>query len=154
MVSVFIGYGGDKAQRVASELQKFLKSETEIEAALAAPESRTLSATTSDINAEIEKELIDCHLAIFVCDKDSPRSKPMKNEINFLINRKLGKKIILFSASDYCIPVEFRKHWNPFHFPPEKPAESFCRLTVEIYRCYVDQLPMNAVTETTELPRQ
>jgi hypothetical protein len=155
MVSVFIGYGGAKAEEVARELEKFLNNETKIEASLVSPQSRTISATSSNVNAEIEQKLMACHLVIFVCHKNSPRSKPMKREIELLINRNLEEKIILFSASDYCIPVEIRKkHWHPFHFPPEKPAESFCRLVNEIYRCYIDQLPISAVTETTEVPRQ
>jgi hypothetical protein len=156
MLSIFIGFGGTKAEEVAKKLESFLRNETKMETFLASPLSRTLSASSADYGAKITQSLIDCHVAVFVCHKYSPRSEPLKNEIDLLFSRNFENKIILFSASDNCIPSKFRaKLWNPLHFPPEKPEESFCRLVNEIYRCYIErQESARIVTEDTELIEQ
>jgi hypothetical protein len=156
MLSVFIGYGGAKAEEVAKKLEDFLKTEAHMETFLATPQSRTLTATSHDYNVKIVQNLIDCHVAIFVCHKNTPHSEELKKEINLLFQRNSENKIILFSASEYCVPVEFRKKlWHPLHFPPEKPEESFCRLVNEIYRCYIDlQESARIVTEEAEVIRQ
>jgi hypothetical protein len=156
MVSVFIGYGGKEAEETAKKFEDFLKIETKMETFLAAPQSRTLSAASADYRARIDQNLMDCHVAIFVCQIDTPRSKELKREMDLLFERNLEKKIILFSASDQCIPVKYReKLWRPLHFPPEKPAESFCRLVNEIYRCFIEnQESARIVPETSELTRQ
>ena len=119
---------------------------------MASPQSQTLSPTAHNYDAKILENLIKCNIAIFVCHKETPHSKELKNELDVLSKEKMEYKIILFSASDHCIPSKYRKLWHPLHFPPEKPEESFCRLLNQIYRCYIDiNAPSSMVKETAEL---
>jgi hypothetical protein len=152
MLNVFIGYGGKEAENVAKKLESFLAETKCIETFLASPKSQTLSPTSHNYNAKILENLIRCNIAIFVCHKETPYSKELKNELDILSKEKMEYKIILFCASDYCIPTKYRKLWHPLHFPSEKPEESFCRLLNQIYRYYIDiQAPSSIVKETTEL---
>jgi hypothetical protein len=141
MLSVFIGFGGQKAEGVAKQLETFLNDE-KIETFLASPLSRAILANAPDFPAEINKRLLSYDIIVFVCDKGTPRNDPVKKEINLLYRRHLENKIIPFSASDNCLPKRLRgKRWHPLHFPPEKAVESFPRLLNNIYRSYIDLTP-------------
>jgi hypothetical protein len=156
MLSIFIGFGGTKAEEVAKKLERFLETETKMNAFLGSPQSASLTANAHNFLAKINQEMIDRHIAIFVCHEGTPRSQAMIDELNFLISRKMEDKIIIFSASDHCIPSQFRKRlWRPLHFTPEKPEESFCRLANEIYRSFIEkaQTP-TIVPENAEMPLQ
>jgi hypothetical protein len=155
MLNVFIGYGGKEAENVAKQLESFLEETKFIDTFLASPKSQTLPATSHDYNDKILKSLTNCEIAIFVCHKETPRSEELKNELDELSKRKMLYKVILFSASDFCIPTKYRRLWHPLHFPPERPEESFCRLLNQIYKSYIDiTTPPNIVKETTELMPQ
>jgi len=155
MVSVFIGFGGAKAEEVARKLEIFLRSDTRLETFLASPESSAL-ALTVNFKLEIEKNLLDCNVAVFVCHENTSRSIPMKKEIDLLFSKNFENKIISFAVSDTCIPKKLRENkWHPLHFPPEKPEESFCRLLNWIYRCYIELKELTTVTtEGAEMVRQ
>jgi hypothetical protein len=156
MLSIFIGYGGTKAEEVAKKLENFLQTETKMDVFLGSPQSASLTANAHDFIAKINKQLVERHLAIFVCHEGTPRSQAMIDEINLLITKKMSHKIIIFSASDNCVPSQFRqKLWRPLHFTPEKPEESFCRLANEVYRSYIEKTePSTVVPENTEMPIQ
>jgi hypothetical protein len=156
MLKVFIGFGGPDAKVVAEEVEKFLKVETKIETFLASPRSNTLSPNVADFKATINRELLDCNLAVFVCHKGTPRSTLVKNEIDMLYSQDLENKIISFAASDNCLPKKLREqHWHPLHFPPEKPEESFARLLNEIYRSYIElKEPTRIISENAPMVRQ
>lgn len=139
MLTVFIGYGGAEGESVAEKLEQFLETEAKMDVFLASPKSHSLPANSHNFIPRINQEMIRRHIAVFVCHEGSVRSKAMIEEIDFLISSNLTNKVIIFSASDNCIPVRFRERlWRPLHFTPEKPEESFCRLTNEIYRSYME----------------
>jgi len=135
MIHVFIGYGGPEAEEVAKRLSSFLKNEGLV-TFLACPESHDL-VSTDDFKLIIEKNLLDCNIAIFVCHKGTSRRKEVKREIGFLFDRNMEHKIISFAESDTCIPIKIRERWHPLHFASEKPEESFCRLLNEVFRCHI-----------------
>jgi len=153
MLTVFIGYGGAKAESVAEKLEEFLETEAKMDVFLASPESCSLPANSHDFINRTYQEMTRRHIAVFICHKGSIRSKPLIREIDFLISNNLTSKLIIFSASDHCIPVRFRNElWRPLHFTPEKPEESFCRLTNQIYRGYMENNPpLTIVSEKSEI---
>jgi hypothetical protein len=153
MLTVFIGYGGAKGEFVAWMLDKFLKTEAKMNVFVASPTTHGLSANEHNFKIRINQEMLNRHIAIFVCHEGSIRCKAMIEEIDFLDSNNLTNKMIIFSASDSCIPVKFRsKFWRPLHFTPEKPEESFCRLTNEIYRAYIEIMqPSTIVAENMEI---
>jgi hypothetical protein len=152
MLSVFIGYGGTKAEAVAEKLELFLETEAKIDVFLASPKSHSLPANAHNFIPRINQEMVARNIAIFVCHERSNKSKSMIGEIEFLISNKLTNKIIIFSISDSCIPFKFRWLWRPLHFTPEKPEESFCRLLNEIYRGYIEiSQTLNVVAENAEV---
>jgi hypothetical protein len=154
MVSVFIGFGGPEAEEVAKELEKFLSHER-IETFLASPLSNTLPASTANFNARINQTLLDCNIAVFVCHKSTPRSNPVKKEIDLLYSQHSESKIISFAASDDCLPKRLREnHWHPLHFAPEKYEESFPRLLNKIYRSYIERELNGITSENAPLVRQ
>jgi len=154
-VSVFIGFGGSRAENVATRFEIFLKTNTDIETFLASPQSRTMPST-ANFRTEIQQHLINCNIAVFVCHKNTSHSQSMKDEIDTLFSENLENKIISFAASDTCIPKKIRDNkWHPLHFPPEEPEESFRRLLNEIYRCYLRlQNSERTTTERAEMIRQ
>jgi hypothetical protein len=156
MLSVFIGFGGPEAKKVAEDLEGFLRVETTIKTFLASPGSNTLPANIANFHTIINRELLDCNIAVFVCHKGTPRSTPVKKEIDLLYSRNLENKIIPFAASDECLPKKLREHhWHPLHFPPERPEESFPRLLNSIYRSYFELMESTRITsENAPLVRQ
>jgi len=156
MLSVFIGFGGPKAEEVAKELERFLNDE-KIENFLASPLSNAILANESDFSAEINKKLLTYDITVFVCHKDTHRNDQVRKEINLLYRKHLESKIIPFSACDHCLPRRLKgKHWHPLHFAPEKAMESFPRLLNRIYRSYFELIPKptGRVTETDPMVRQ
>jgi len=157
LISVFIGFGGTKAEGVAVELKKFLNGEDIIEPFLASPQSNSLPANTPNFSTMINQELKKCDIAVFVCHKNTPNSPPIKKEINFLYSKGKKNRIIPFAASDNCLPRRLRgKRWRPLHFPPEKAEESFPRLLNNIYRSYIELTlkPTGIVSENAPMVRQ
>jgi hypothetical protein len=139
MLTVFIGYGGTKGEAVANKLERFLEIEEKMDVFVGSPDSHSLPANTHNFLPRIKQEMVARNIAVFVCHDGSVRSKPMIDEIDFLVSSNLTNKVIIFSASNSCIPVKFRAlFYRPLHFTPEKPEESFCRLTNEIYRSYLE----------------
>lgn len=146
MIDVFIGYGGPRAQTVANDLGNFLRTE-EMNVFLATPASPSLRPT-AEWRIEIDKSLLNCNVAIFVCHQGTPRSPEIRREIKFLFDSGQEQKIISFTTHKDCIPRLLRDRWNPFHFPPEKPEESFCRLLNQIFRCYIrNSIQVNLIPE-------
>jgi hypothetical protein len=135
MIDVFIGYGGPRAENVANDLGNFLRDE-EVNVFLATPSSPSLHPT-AEWRIEIDKSLLNCNVAVFVCHQGTPRSYEVRREIKFLFDLGQEQKIISFTTHKNCIPRQLRDRWNPFHFPPENPDESFCRLLNQIFRCYI-----------------
>ena len=156
MLSIFIGFGGAKAEEVAKKLENFLLVETRMNVFLGSPKSASLPANAHDFIARINKQMIERHFAIFVCHEGTNKSEAMIDEIKLLFSKNLEYKIIIFSASDECIPSEFRTRlWRPLHFNPKKPEDSFCRLANEIYRSYIERKePYTVVAENEEIPLQ
>ena len=152
-VTIFIGYGGSKAESVAEKLEDFLETDAKMDVFLASPTSCSLPANSHNFTARINQEMIKRHITIFVCDEGSNKSKAMIKELDFLLSNNLGNKVIIFSASNSCVPKKFRASlWRPLHFAPEKAEESFCRLTNEIYRAYMEiKQPSIIVSENQEI---
>lgn len=136
MIEVFIGYGGARAENVANDLCLFLRNDVELHVFLASPTSTSLQPTV-DWRVEINESLMNCNIAVFVCHEGTPSSYEVRREIKFLFDNNQEHKIISFATHKSCIPKKLRNRWSPYHFPPEKPEESFCRLLNQIYRSYV-----------------
>jgi len=156
MLSIFIGFGGPKAEEVAKELEEFLSDE-KIESFLASPLSNAILANAPDFPAEINKKLLTCDIVVFVCHRGTHRNDQVRKEINLLYKKHLKNKIIPFAASDNCLPKRLKgKRWHPLHFPPEKAVESFPRLLNKIYRSYIELTPKPTarVTENAPMVRQ
>lgn len=137
MIKVFIGYGGDKAEEVANDLDAFLKDE-ELDPWVASPRRHHLTSVTFDFRYEIQKNIRERDIIVFVCHEGTICSAPATEEIKFIFDNGLQNKMIVFSKCDDCIPpILVEKKWHPFHFSPEKAEESFCRLLNEIFRCYI-----------------
>jgi hypothetical protein len=157
MPFIFICYGGKQAKDVANQLNNFLKTETNMRSMVISPESRDVPVNDHETFLHTERKLMECNVAVFVCHEESKCSDPLKKELKFMCEQKMKDKTIIFSANDYCIPPDFRKtFWRPLHFAPEKPEESFRRLTNEIYRSCLEinekkQLPQ-ATSENKEIP--
>ena len=136
MIHVFIGYGAPRAEEVANRLNVFLSGEKQITTFFANPQSHHL-LSTDEWRTEINKNLLDCNIAVFVCHKNTSRSGEVNREIDFLFQNNMKHKIISFADTDTSIPRKLRQRWHPLHFPPEKPQESFCRLLNEVFRCFI-----------------
>ena len=136
MIHVFVGYGGARSENVANRIGDFLNNESQITIFLATPRSHSL-LSTENWKAEINKNLLDCNIAVFVCHKNTSRSGEVNREIDFLFQNNMKHKIISFADTDTSIPRKLRQRWHPLHFPPEKPQESFCRLLNEVFRCFI-----------------
>ena len=95
-----------------------------------------------DFKAEIEKNLLECNIVVFVCHKETADSPEVQHEIDFLFTSHNEHKIITFAKCDNCIPNKLLERWHRLHFPPEKPEESFCRLLNEILKCYIQLNPI------------
>lgn len=150
MIQVFIGYGGSRAEEVAKHLNAFLQRENLLYTFLASPDSHSL-VSTDDFKIEIDKNLLDCNIVVFVCHKNTSRSREAKREIDLLFQRNLQHKIISFAETHTCIPKRLRQRWCRLHFAPEKPEESFCRLLNEIFRCFITiQLPRARIVKEEE----
>jgi hypothetical protein len=149
MIHIFIGYGGGKAEQVANDLDNFLSNEPQINVFLASPRTHHL-LSIDEWKTEIDKNLLDCNIALFVCHKGTSRSKPVKREIDFLFDNNMEHKIISFANTETCIPKKIRKRWTPLHFTPEKPEESFCRLLNEVFRCHIKFLESARIVSEEE----
>lgn len=149
LMKIFIGYGGSKAEEVASNLTDYLRKE-ELNVFFANPKGHDLrpGLTEEEVKAEIRKNLLECDIIVFVCHNETPDSIPAKEEIKFILEKRLNGKTIIFSRCEHCIPEIGQNLWNPLHFPPEKAEESFCRLQNEIFRMYIaTSLPPEIRTE-------
>lgn len=103
-LTVFIGYGESASETVAVDLYNFLSRQPReiINPFCASPRTNSIAATTPQYNATINEFLKNCDIAVFVCDKDTPKSKPIKEEINYLYSNGKQNRIISFAASDDC----------------------------------------------------
>jgi len=139
-IKVAIGYGAAKAEEVAGRLNTFLRDEN-LEVFLASPRGQVLpqGITKAQQRALIEKNFLESHVIVYVCHDGTTKRKAVKEEIAFIIKKRLNAKLIIFSKSDNCIPKNAKSLWHTLHFAPEKPEESFNRLLNAIYRQYIDR---------------
>jgi hypothetical protein len=138
LVKIFIGYGNNKAHDVAISLRAFLSKEG-LDPFLASPTSPDVPSglTEPQFKALIRENIIDCHVIVFVCHNGTPKSKPAKEELDYIMKSKLNRKMILFSKCDDCIPKSVKTIWHPIYFAQEEAEESFRRLLNEIFKQYV-----------------
>jgi hypothetical protein len=129
MLSVFIGYGGAEAEGVADCLNAFFRI-WPIDSFCASPKSNQLpqGETAETIKQVIRKKIEESSIIVLVCHSESLESQPLIEEIQYICQRNLNKKVIVFSKCDDCIPTVAAGLWHPTHFAPEKPEESFSRL--------------------------
>jgi hypothetical protein len=135
---VFVGYGGSKAEEVACSLDAFLRKEG-LYLFFASPKGHDIPHGLDEEKTKvmIRQNMTDCQIIVFVCHEETPVSNPAKEEIDYILDKHLNNKTILFSKCDDCIPEQAQGLWHPLHFPPEKAEESFCRLLNEIFRSYL-----------------
>ena len=57
-VTIFIGYGGSKAESVAEKLEDFLETDAKMDVFLASPTSCSLPANSHNFTARINQEMI------------------------------------------------------------------------------------------------
>jgi hypothetical protein len=156
---VFIGFGGTEAETVAVELWKFLSAGYGeiIDPFCASQQANSIPPNTPQYHARINQELDKCDIAVFVCHRDTPKSGPIKAEVNLLYEKRKENRIITFAASDDCLPKKLReRHWHPLHFPPEKAEESFPRLLNNIYGSFIllTPKPTGIIHENERMVRQ
>ncbi len=137
-VSVFIGYGGARAEQVADSLNNFLRSWM-IDSFCASPSSNQipLGVTTEQLRQIVRQKMEQCSIIVLVCHVESHDSAEFIDEIDYIIQHNLNKKVIVFSKCDHCIPDLATSLMHPNHFAPEKYEESFSRLLNTIFSTYV-----------------
>jgi hypothetical protein len=150
MFSVFIAYGGARAESVADQLNAFFRS-WPIESFCASPRSNQLQQglTPEETKQVIRKKIEESSVIVLVCHSESPVSPPFIEEIEYVCQRKLNKKVIVYSKCDDCIPAPAAGLWHPTHFAPEKAEESFSRLLNHVFGTYVGLSGIPEIKEAT-----
>jgi hypothetical protein len=138
MLSVFIGYGGAKAEEVADSLNSFFKSWL-LESFCGSPRSNQIpqGMTPDQIKQFIRKKIEESSIIVLVCHSESLTSQPFIEEINYIWEHGLNLKVIVFSKCDHCIPEPAAQSWHPSHFASERESESFPRLLNEVFSKYI-----------------
>jgi len=97
MVSVFIGFGGARAQGVAEKLEVFLKCETNIGTFLASPRSRTLACALN----QLYKQTIRMYCRLFKWANESLTYRFCSEFFRWRVTCSLSLKALLGVITEY-----------------------------------------------------